>query len=199
MLTLWQKSGCLFLILQILLLTGCATAVQREAKQEIDKTQLGPHQEPRRNMTQFREALRCMDKLFIKFGIDGVPIMLEDLNDNTKKVSTGTRDMLISAISDMTFRSRGVKLITFGNDTGNLNNFMVAAARKDAFEQMPRYDIRGSITQLDDGLFRKQVDAALMAKNWGLDYSASAQASVLAMDLSVISTSDTSLIAGEMK
>jgi hypothetical protein len=191
-----KKISALLLSVATLLTQGCASTLQRDARQETDKSQLGLRQEPRRNMTQFREALRCMDKMFIKYGINGVPIMVEDLNDNTKKVNSGTRDMLISAISDMTYRSRGVKLITFGNDTGNLNTFMAAAARKDAFEQMPRYDIRGSISQLDDGIFRKQMDTGLLAKNWGADYSTSAQASVLAMDLSVISTTDTALVSG---
>ncbi len=193
---LGKKWSQLLFIAITLLHQGCATTLQRDARVETDKVQLGPRQEPRRNMTQFREALRCMDKMFIKFGINGVPIMVEDLNDNTKKVNTGTRDMLISAISDMTYRSRGVKLITFGNDTGNLNTFMAAAARKDTFENVPRYDIRGSISQLDDGIFRKQLDGGMLAKNWGVDYSSSAQASVLAMDLSVISATDTTLVSG---
>ena len=44
---------------------------------------------PDRNVTSFEPALRCMDRLFVTYGIRGVPFMIEEIPDATKKVNVG--------------------------------------------------------------------------------------------------------------
>ena len=121
----------------------------------------------------------------IDYGVRDISMLVEDLSDQTGKVNAGTKDMLITAVSDMTRRSRAVKLIPFGNDSGNLISFLGAAGSQTAYNVIPQYDIRGSISQLDSSVVREQVGASLAASKWGLGASASVAGSILGIDLSV--------------
>ena len=80
--------------------------MQTDVAETARTMRAGPASAPARNITNFSDALRCMDGLFITYGIRDVAVMVEDLDDKTKKVTAGTKDMLISAISTMTRRSR---------------------------------------------------------------------------------------------
>jgi hypothetical protein len=111
-------------------------------------------------------------------------------------VKAGTRDMLIAAVSDMTRRSRAVRVNAFGNDSGNLVSYISAAGRQSVYQGMPPYDIRGSISQLDEGLVSEQVDGGVAHDAFGAGGSKSASGTVLGLDLSVISTDDLSVVPG---
>ena len=114
---------------------------------------------PQRNVTNFSDALRCMDNLYLAYGTRDVSVLLEDLTDATKKVSAGTRDMMMSAISDMTRRSRAIQVVAFGQDANNVVAFLNSAQQRSAFAVVPQFDLRGAITQLDESVLRRQGDA----------------------------------------
>ena len=54
-----------------------------------------------------------------------------------------------------------MRLDAFGPDANNLIAFMQQAESKSAYAVIPQYDIKGSITQLDENLIRKQSDAGV--------------------------------------
>lgn len=177
-------------------LFACAN-VKEDVKKEVEVMRVGPEAAPQRNITNFAEGLRCMDNLMITYGARDIVALVEDLTDNTKKISAGNRDMLISAVSDMTKRSRAIRLIAFGTDSGNLVSFLAAAERKNVYSTIPEYDIRGSISQLDESVARKQADFGIgLEPFFGVGKSNTASASVLGLDLSIIRTSDMSVIPG---
>ena len=85
-------------------LAGCASQLD-VTKKTVDETQVikqGTQASPFRSITGFSSSLRCMDNLMIDYGVRDVSMLVEDILDQTKKVNAGTRDMLISAVSDMT-------------------------------------------------------------------------------------------------
>ncbi len=65
-----------------------------------------------------------MDYLFIDYGVRDLSMLVEELVDQTKKVNAGTRDMLITAVSDMTRRSRAIRVNAFGKDATNVISFL---------------------------------------------------------------------------
>lgn len=180
---------------------GCASFDPKpDTIQLTEAVKKGPEAAPHRSITGFSHALRCMDDHMIFYGVRDLSVLVEDLIDKTTKVNAGTKDMLISAVSDMTKRSRAVRLVTFGIDSGNLANFLANAETKAAYSVIPQYDIRGSISQLDENLVRKQLQGAV---NFGFgDFGAGVGAaksggtSVLGLDLTIISTKDYSVIPG---
>ena len=138
-----------------------AREVHKDVMSAADQAKAGPKAIPSRSFTSFTPALRCMDNLMLTYGVKGVNALVEDLQDATKKVNAGTRDMLITAMSEMTRRSRAVRVVAFGKDSGNLISFLDAAQRQSAYQTIPQFDIKGSVTQWDENVVRTQKDAGL--------------------------------------
>ena len=158
----------------------------------------GPQAQPQRNVTNFSDGLRCMDDMMFRYGVRDVSVMVEEMQDQSRKLGAGTRDMMVSAFADMTRRSRGVRLVTFGSDNQNVVQLLTIAQKLNEFKVVPQYDIRGSITQFDEDVTRKQtgVGISLLPALFGASANATSATSVLGFDASVISTSDLSLVPG---
>lgn len=184
----------LFTAATAVMLASCAS--QQSVHNEVKKLQTGPSATPHKSITNFASGLRCMDNMMIDYGVQDISMLVEDLSDQTGKVNAGTKDMLITAVSAMTRRSRAVKLIPFGNDSGNLISFLGAAGSQSPYNVIPKYDIRGSISQLDSSVVRKQAGGSISASKWGAGVSASTAGSILGIDLSVLRTEDLSVIPG---
>ncbi|MGB7990519.1 MAG: DUF4384 domain-containing protein [Candidatus Methylophosphatis roskildensis] len=182
-------------------LTACA-APQKPATLQLDPAASGPKAVPQRNLTHFSDGLRCMDDMLYRFGVRDVSVMIEDMQDQSRRLGAGTRDMMISAFADMTRKSRGVRLVTFGQDNQNIVQLLSLAQRINEFKVVPQYDIRGSITQFDEDVTRDQAGfgasllSAFTGPLFGVRFNRTNQSSVLGFDASVVSTVDLSLMPG---
>jgi curli biogenesis system outer membrane secretion channel CsgG len=180
-------------------LAGCATLdVKQPTVEQTAEIRKGPEDRPQRSITGFSHALRCMDTLMLDYGVRDITVLTEEITDETKKLNAGTRDMLISAVSDMSRRSRAVRLVAFGRDTPHLVGFLTSAQSAAAFQAIPLYDIKGSITQLDENLIRNQKDVGfgILSPLVNLGVARDAASSMLALDLSVLTTSDMAVLPG---
>jgi curli biogenesis system outer membrane secretion channel CsgG len=183
-----------------LALQACAVAptapnAQRPALQ-AQPAVAGPAAAPQRNATHFTDGLRCMDDLMFRFGVRDVSVMIEEMQDQSRRLGAGTRDMMVSAFADMTRRSRGVRLVTFGQDNQNVVQLLSITQRLNDFKVVPQYDIRGSITQFDEDVERKQGSLGALGTLLGVRFNKSRQSSVLGFDASVVTTADLSLVPG---
>ncbi len=177
---------------------GCSTMeVKQKTIAQTDQARIGPQVAPQRAITGFAPALRCMDNLLFDYGVRDVSMLVEELQDQTKKVNVGTRDMLISAVSDMTRRSRAVRLVAFGKDATNAISFLASAQRQSAYEVIPQFDIKGSVSQLDENVIRNQKDFGIGFQPFiNMGISRDAASSILGLDLSVLATDDLSIVPG---
>lgn len=169
---------------------------------DLQPASSGPKAVPQRNLTHFAEGLRCMDDMLYRFGVRDVSVMIEELQDQSRRLGAGTRDMMVSAFADMTRKSRGVRLVTFGQDNQNIVQLLSLAQRINEFKVVPQYDIRGSVTQFDEEVTREQagIGASLLSgftgPLFGLRFNRSSQSSVMGFDASVVATADLSLVPG---
>ena len=183
-------------------LSACASieSATDTRKQVVDAAQVvkqGPTAAPFKSITNFSDALRCMDNTLLDYGVRDVSVIVEDILDETKKVNAGTKDMLISAISDMTKRSRAIKPIAYGKDSGNTIGFLFQAQQREHFAVIPPFGIRGSISQFDDAIVRKNVDGGISIEPFiNIGAAKTATASVVGLDLSVLATGDLSVVSG---
>jgi hypothetical protein len=178
-------------------LAGCASLdSHRVVAEKAAEVKKGPQTAPYRSITSFSAGLRCMDNLMLDFGTHDIATIVEDLADQTKKVNAGTKDMLISAVSDMTRRSRAVRLVAYGQDSGNTIGFLQQALRREQFAVIPQFALRGSISQFDDTLVRRNLDVGVSIDKAGASYASTAQASVVGIDLTMLSTQDLSVLPG---
>lgn len=177
--------------------TGCAGPGRLldfpgQVKADAQKMRERPSDNPVRNETDFTHALRCMDRLFVVHGVREVSVLADEIDDRTGKVKAGARDMLASAVSEMTRRSRAVQLVVFSS-RDELTAFLEKAQRSSPYERVPVYTAKGSISQLDESVVRKQADGALSLPWFGAGVARSSSVSVLGVDLNVI-RSDTFML-----
>jgi hypothetical protein len=182
-------------------LSGCGALPPRGGA-DVQRA-INPITPPQRNVTDFTEALGCMDDLLLRFGVADITVLVEELQDRTQKLNAGTRDMMVSAVSDMTRRSRAIRLVTFGSDTNNAVNLQGQLEKRQPFTALPKYDIRGSITQFDEDVARDQADVGLpkinlpaAASSLALAGNRARQFGAVALDLSMINTADLTLVPG---
>lgn len=144
-------------------LMGCASAPQQPAanNRAADSKTAAPAVQP---IANFSPALRCMDTLLLDYGARDITVMVEDLVDQTR--GGGAKDMLFSVVSDMTQRSRAIRL--------------VAALRQSTVA--PQYAVRGSMSLLDNQTVQRN--------------GTTTAAAVLGLDLTLLTTQDLSVVPG---
>lgn len=152
--------------------TGTAARVAAAPKSPAVKT-----------ITNFTQALRCMDDLFLGFDKRGIVVTSAGIPDETGKVRTGTKEMLITAISKMTIKSGAFEFIDFhsqGDDLGNL-----FAMKGGSPTKLPDFYIRGSITQMDDNAVRNNKGFGISLPFMDLGFSKDDAFDLISMDMSV--------------
>lgn len=195
-----QRPSALTLCAALLwvLLSGCsAPNPVKDVAAETRQTLKTPSERPSVALTSFSEGLRCVDLLLLDFGVRNVSILVEDLDDQTKKVTAGTKDMLISAFQEATKRSRAVRLVAFGNDARNASTFLDRAQRQSQYQNVPDFGIRGSVSQFDDNVIKKSADAGFSIGDLlsaGLAVSSSSK--VMGVDLTAMRLEDFSVVPG---
>ncbi|MFN9773391.1 MAG: DUF4384 domain-containing protein [Burkholderiales bacterium] len=183
------------------ILAGCANVDQKVSDRYRDdvvtKTEpmrQGPAERPRLTETSFAPALRCMDLMFITYGVRDLSVLVEDLPDPTRKVNAGGKDMIVSAVSQMSRRSRAIKLIAYSANDLTLGVLLEKKAQ--TIEELPNFAIRGSISQFDESIVRKQGEGSIAIGPLSGGAAAQAGTSMLGLDLNVIAVPSLVLIPG---
>ena len=144
---------------------------------------------PQRNITSFSASLRCMDDLFQQFGKTNYLITAQEIPDATGQVQTGTKEMLISAVSQMSVKSNAFNFIDF-EEYGSV--FVLGSFLADpggppvpAGFEVPNYYVRGAITQLDSGVVAESVGGGIGIEQADIGASMDQVMSVVSVDLNI--------------
>jgi hypothetical protein len=86
-------------------------AREQEARTSRARVNAGPKAPAVKTITNFTQALRCMDELFLANGKRGIVITSAGIPDATGKARAGDKEMMISAISKMTLKSNAFDFI----------------------------------------------------------------------------------------
>jgi curli biogenesis system outer membrane secretion channel CsgG len=136
-----------------------------------------------KTITSFSQSLRCMDELFLQYGKRGIVLTSAGIPDETGKARVGSKEMLITALSKMTLKSRAFDFIDFHRADDDLG--LLFGAKGNAQAMMPDYYIRGSVTQMDDNAVRTNKGAGLALPFLDLGVSKDESFDVISMDMSV--------------
>ena len=155
--TMWQ-SKLLKLSLPSLiagLLSSCAIMTPPSPPSEI--VAQFPDSLPSTTITSFSPALVCMDDMMVAY--DRAPIYITSAPisnmTNERSISKGSTEMLISAVSRMAIRSKGVRYITFEPAIQNVMSLQGAHPDSADF-RAPDYFIRGGLTQINKSFWNGQ-------------------------------------------
>ena len=172
--------------ISLALFSACATTKELSTYKEpaaTVTTAAAPKAPAVKTITNFSQALRCMDELFLAYGKNGIVVTSTGIPDETGKVRTGTKEMLITAIAKMTVKSNAFEFIDFHGGGDDLARLFDAKG----VDQMriPDYYIRGSITQMDDNTIRKSSGVGLAASFFDFGISSDVAYDLISMDMSI--------------
>lgn len=136
-----------------------------------------------KTITNFSQALRCMDELFLGFGKQGIIITSAGIPDETGKVNMGTKEMVINAIAKMTMKSNAFEFIDFHSKADDLAGLF--AATGDADRKRPDYYIRGSISQMDSNAASSNKGVGFSLPFLDFGYSKDESFDLISMDMSI--------------
>lgn len=149
---------------QLKIISGLVAAAMASAcaytPPEQAKTVSQPKTKPTKNLTSFSESLRCMDDLFVAYGVRDVVVTSQGIPDATGEISTGTKDMLISAVSRMSVKSNAFIFVDFDQTQYDVNALQNLVGFTNDF-LVPNYYIRGAITQLDEQVVSESVSGGV--------------------------------------
>ena len=138
-----------------------------------------PAAAPRATVTNFNQALVCLDNLMVIHQSQPIYVTTQGLNNFTsdRSISAGGKEMLITALTQMANRSRGVRFVSFGSDIRDILDLQGAHPDKGDF-RVPDYFIRGGVTQHNKNLWSGQEGAGASSEFRG-DDAATASFSLL--------------------
>ena len=152
---------------------------------ELATTQVQPRTPVVRNITSFTSALRCMDDLLQSYGKTDIVITSDGLPDKTGQITSGTKEMMISAISRMSARSGAFRFVDVDRTQDSI--FWIQQNWIGVRDGLvaPNYYIRGAITQVDARVMTDSIGTGLSLPWLSLGVALDQLVSVVSMDLNI--------------
>lgn len=148
-------------------------------------------------VTNFTPALRCMDDLLLAYGKKDIVITTAGIPDSTGKVMAGTKEMLISAASRMSIKSRALSFIDYDTERNDLLALFQDMQAAGAFQhKLPNYYIRGAITQLDENAIDSQRGGGIALPFLDVGLTKDQVSSVVSMDMNIGETTTRMIMPG---
>ncbi len=176
-------------LLALLLLCGCA------ARPDTAFDAAQPSTAPVRNIGNFNEALRCMDDMFWRQGVRDIYITTAGIPDATGLISAGTKEMFISAVSQMSAKSGAFHFVDYDPTQLDVQVLSEMVGLRNDFVA-PNYYVRGAITQLDSGVLSSSKSAALSLPFADLGISHDQVVSVVSVDMNLGKLATRQIIPG---
>ena len=143
-----------------------------------------PNARPERTLTNFTKALQCMDDLFVRYNITNLLIGAQDVVNPTAKESAPTKDMLITALSTMSQRSKAVRFVVLGYDLQDISTFHSLHKTKDFVA--PDFFIRISSPQMDKGVSSTRWGGGIRVEDvFSAEMSRDRMLSIVSLDMNL--------------
>lgn len=189
-----SRSPLLFVSALALTIGGC---VADPPKPETATVAAAVKTPAAKTVTNFTPALRCMDDLLLAYGKRDIVITTAGIPDSTGKVMAGTKEMLITAASKMSIKSKGLTFIDYDTERADLLALFQDIQAAGAFQhKLPNYYIRGAITQLDENAIDSQQGGGIALPFLDLGLSRDQVSSVVSMDMNVGETTTRMIMPG---
>lgn len=150
-----------------------------------------------KTVTNFTPALRCMDELLLNYGERDIVITTAGIPDSTGKVMAGTKEMLITAASKMSIKSKALTFIDYDTERSDLLTLFQDLQAAGAFQhKLPNYYIRGAITQLDENAIDSQQGGGIALPFLDLGVSRDQVSSVVSIDMNIGESTSRMILPG---
>ncbi len=153
----FKKFIFILAVFSVSLISACSVSIPKPSPSvKIDN----PVSIPNAKITNFNEALVCMDNLMLMRKVQPIYVMAQDINNYTsaRSLSSGGVEMLITTINQMSYRSRAVRFHNFSSKLADVYT-MAKNHPENKTMRIPDFFIRGGITQHNKNAWQGQSGA----------------------------------------
>lgn len=185
----------------LMAVSGCAVHPRNDVEfYESAYTYNKPVVAPVRSVSNFNEALACMDKLLADSGRGTTLVTSKAIPDASGRLFVGTKDMVVTALHAMSRTSNAFRFVDF--ELNQLSQDSVQGMTNWAMSkgyvqlQMPRIYVSGSISFMDQNIRSERQGAGLATPLFDFGASRDKNSSVFGMDLHLGDFTTRTLIQG---
>lgn len=191
------------LISLALLLGGCATPAdpRMDARfQSYASAGDRPTVRPVRSVSSFSDSLMCMDRLFREAQIPTTLITSKQIPDFSTRVPVATKDMIVTALSQMSRLSNAFRYVDFEVDIARqdtVQNLTTILLNNNQVQlQRPALYFSGAIAFVDQNVINNRAELGTSASRLDTGISRTRNASIIGLELHIGDFRTRTLIPG---
>lgn len=146
-----------------------------------------PTQRPMRSLSSFSDSLMCMDRLFRDAQIPTTLITSKQIPDFTGRVPVATKDMIVTAISQMSRVSNAFRYVDFEVDIARqdtVQNLTTLLLNSNQIQlQRPALYVSGAVAFVDQNVINNRFDIGTSASRLETGYSQNRNATIIGLEL----------------
>ena len=173
-----------------LLMAGCAAPVDARKDSQFQSygyTANRPVVRPTRALSSFSESLMCMDRLLREAQLPTTLITSKQIPDYSSKVPAAAKDMIITSLSQMSRLSNAFRFVDYEVDIARqdtVQNLTTILLNNNQMQlQRPALYISGAIAYADQNVINNRYDVGTSATRLDTGFSASRNATVIALEM----------------
>jgi hypothetical protein len=183
-------TGTAAALLAALFVAGCSTPMdqRRDASyQSYASVADRPMVRPTRSISSFSPSLACMDQMLRAAELPTTLITSKQIPDYSGKISVSTKDMIVTALSQMSRQSNAFRFVDYEVDivhqdtVQNLTMLMLNSNQVQL--QRPALYFSGSIAFVDQNVLNNRLDAGISGSRVDAAYSQNRNASVIGLEM----------------
>lgn len=174
----------------IVLLQGCAAPLDSRkdaAFQSYAYTADRPVVRPTRSISSFSDSLMCMDRMLRESQLPTTLITSKQIPDFSSKVPAATKDMIITALSQMSRLSNAFRYVDYEVDIArqdSVQNLTTILLNNNQMQlQRPALYVSGAIAYVDQNVINNRSDIGASGTRLDAAYSQNRNATVIALEL----------------
>jgi len=172
------------------LLAGCAAPLNAREDAEFQSHSYAadrPTVRPVRSLSSFSDSLMCMDHLFRATQMPTVLISSKQIPDFSGRVAVATKDMVITALSQMSRLSNAFRYVDYEVDIARqdtVQNLTTILLNNNQIQlQRPALYVSGAIAFVDQNVLRNNAEAGTSASRLEVGYSRTRNTTVIGLEM----------------
>lgn len=186
-----------------LLLVGCAAPLDARKDAEFQSHGYAadrPAVRPVRSISSFSDSLMCMDRLLRETGMPTTLITSKQLPDYSGRVAVATKEMVVTALSQMSRLSNAFRYVDYEVDIARqdtVQNLTTILLNNNQMQlQRPALYISGAIAFVDQNVLRNDFDVGTSARRLETGFSRTRSATVIGLEMHLGEFRNRTLIPG---
>ena len=174
----------------LVLLAGCAMPMDpRKDADFLSRASVAdrPAVRPARSLSSFSDSLMCMDRLLRDAQLPTTLITSKQIPDASNRVAVATKEMVITALSQMSRLSNAFRFVDYEVDIARqdtVQNLTTILLNNNQMQlQRPALYLSGAVAFVDQNVINNRADAGLSGPRVDVGYSQSRNATIIALEM----------------